>query len=275
MKNAIIAGNAPSLTQIDYNRLPLQFDVFRCNQFYFEDKYYLGKHIKAVFFAPHVFFEQYYTLKELEAKDEYSYDEIFCSKNEVTTNNINFKEIFSISNTPFIVDISDFYEFISYHNFYKNSVITTGVYMCAIAIAMGYRQIFVAGIDFYKKMGGGSKQDYAFNTKTDNLLKLVSSFSSGKHFCLHNKQIDLEALIFLQKKYNVKIYSLCQNSTFSKHFELAPITHNKFIIENKPQNFIKDIMIPPKVAYRNLLKYQFRKILPNGIKSIIKKSIIG
>lgn len=42
-KHAVVAGNAPSLAKINYSRLPLEFDAFRCNQFYFEDKYYLGK----------------------------------------------------------------------------------------------------------------------------------------------------------------------------------------------------------------------------------------
>lgn len=49
IKKAIIAGNAPSLKNIDYTLLPQDYDVFRCNQFYLEDKYYLGKKLKAVF----------------------------------------------------------------------------------------------------------------------------------------------------------------------------------------------------------------------------------
>ncbi|EAI2324729.1 alpha-2,3-sialyltransferase, partial [Campylobacter coli] len=48
-KNVLIAGNGPSLKEIDYRRLPDKYDVFRCNQFYFEEKYYLGKNIKSVF----------------------------------------------------------------------------------------------------------------------------------------------------------------------------------------------------------------------------------
>ncbi|EJB0361689.1 alpha-2,3 sialyltransferase, partial [Campylobacter jejuni] len=55
MKKVIIAGNGPSLKKIDYSRLPNDFDVFRCNQFYFEDKYYLGKKCKAVFYNPSLF----------------------------------------------------------------------------------------------------------------------------------------------------------------------------------------------------------------------------
>ncbi|EMA0254919.1 alpha-2,3 sialyltransferase, partial [Campylobacter jejuni] len=71
MKKVIIAGNGPSLKEIDYSRLPNDFDVFRCNQFYFEDKYYLGKKCKAVFYNTYIFFEQYYTLKHLIQNQEY------------------------------------------------------------------------------------------------------------------------------------------------------------------------------------------------------------
>ncbi|HDR1825404.1 TPA: CMP-Neu5Ac--lipooligosaccharide alpha 2-3 sialyltransferase, partial [Pasteurella multocida] len=38
-KSVIVAGNGKSLAQIDYSLLPEKYDVFRCNQFYFEDSY--------------------------------------------------------------------------------------------------------------------------------------------------------------------------------------------------------------------------------------------
>ena len=68
MKPIIIAGNGPSLAQIDYTRHPKDFDVFRCNQFYFEDKYFLGKNIKGVFFNYFIFKEQFFTLHYLKEK---------------------------------------------------------------------------------------------------------------------------------------------------------------------------------------------------------------
>lgn len=63
MQNVIIAGNGPSLQSINYQRLPKEYNIFRCNQFYFEDKYYLGKNIKAIFFDPYPFLQQYHTAK--------------------------------------------------------------------------------------------------------------------------------------------------------------------------------------------------------------------
>ncbi|MBZ7938178.1 alpha-2,3-sialyltransferase, partial [Campylobacter molothri] len=78
-KNAVICGNGPSLKEIDYKRLPKEYDVFRCNQFYFEDKYYLGKNIKYAFFSPSIFFEQYYTAKKLIENNEYNIENIVCT----------------------------------------------------------------------------------------------------------------------------------------------------------------------------------------------------
>ena len=48
-KSVIIAGNGTSLKSIDYSLLPKDYDIFRCNQFYFEDHYFLGKKIKRYF----------------------------------------------------------------------------------------------------------------------------------------------------------------------------------------------------------------------------------
>ncbi|MBT0881304.1 alpha-2,3-sialyltransferase, partial [Campylobacter sp. 2018MI27] len=69
--NLIVAGNGPSLKNIDLNSMPKEYDVFRCNQFYCEDKYYLGKNIKLVMFNPMVIYSQLKTLNTLISKQEY------------------------------------------------------------------------------------------------------------------------------------------------------------------------------------------------------------
>lgn len=33
----VVAGNGPSVKEIDYSLLPNDYDVFRCNHFYLED----------------------------------------------------------------------------------------------------------------------------------------------------------------------------------------------------------------------------------------------
>lgn len=55
MKKVIIAGNGPSLKEIDYSRLPNDFDVFRCNQFILKINTILVKNAKQYFTIP-IFF---------------------------------------------------------------------------------------------------------------------------------------------------------------------------------------------------------------------------
>ncbi|MFK0391533.1 alpha-2,3-sialyltransferase, partial [Campylobacter jejuni] len=134
MQNIIIAGNGPSLKNINYKRLPREYDVFRCNQFYFEDKYYLGKKIKAVFFNPGVFLQQYHTAKQLILKNEYEIKNIFCSTFNLPFIESNdflhqFYNFFPDAKLGYevIENLKEFYAYIKYNEIYFNKRITSGV----------------------------------------------------------------------------------------------------------------------------------------------------
>ncbi|EAJ4571786.1 alpha-2,3 sialyltransferase, partial [Campylobacter jejuni] len=251
MKKVIIAGNGPSLKEIDYSRLPNDFDVFRCNQFYFEDKYYLGKKCKAVFYTPGFFFEQYYTLKHLIQNREYETELIMCSNyNQAHLENENFVKTFydyfpdAHLGYDFFKQLKEFNAYFKFHEIYFNQRITSGVYMCAVAIALGYKEIYLSGIDFYQN---GSS--YAFDTKQENLLKLAPDFKNDRsHYIGHSKNTDIKALEFLEKTYKIKLYCLCPNSLLANFIELAPNLNSNFIIQEK-NNYTKDILIPSSEAY--------------------------
>lgn len=69
-KAVLIAGNGPSLGQIDYNRLPKEFDIFRCNQFYLEEEYFVGKKLRQLFFIIICFLNNrqlYFIYKRIES----------------------------------------------------------------------------------------------------------------------------------------------------------------------------------------------------------------
>lgn len=255
MKKLIIAGNAPSLKEIDYQRLPDDFEVFRCNQFYFEDKYYLGNKIKAVFYTPVYFFEQYYTLKHLIKNKEYEVDLIFCSNSNLPDDGQKFTKDFyayfpdATLISDYAVKLKEFDIFYKFNAIYLNQVITSGIYMCAVAIALGYKEIYLAGIDFYN-----NGTTYAFDMKQENLLKLIPAFKNDNAgYSKHNKDIDIETLLFLKETYDVRFYCLCPNSPLANVIELAPpqLTNRNFKLQNKKDNYTKDILIPSKEAYEN------------------------
>ncbi|MFY4724217.1 alpha-2,3-sialyltransferase [Campylobacter jejuni] len=270
--NALVCGNGPSLQDIDYKRLPVNYDVFRCNQFYFESKYYTGKKIKYAFFNPFLFFEQYYTAKQLVQKNEYIIDNLICSSFDLPyidgPNLIeNFKLYFSDAflGHEIIKKLKDFFAFIKYNEIYKNQRITSGVYMCAVAVALGYKNIYVCGIDFYQN----TNNLYAFDNNKKNLLSICVGFKNKNcKFINHSMACDLQALDYLIKNYNINIYSL--NS--DKYFKLAPNIGNNFTLNNKPEKYINDILLPAKYAQKKYYKKE-NKLKENVYYKLIKDLI--
>ncbi|EOH2944088.1 alpha-2,3-sialyltransferase, partial [Campylobacter jejuni] len=150
----------------------------------------------------------------------------------------------------------EFNAYFKFHEIYLNQRITSGVYMCAVAIALGYKEIYLSGIDFYQN---GSS--YAFDTKQENLLKLAPDFKNDRsHYIGHSKNTDLKALEFLEKTYKIKLYCLCPNSLLANFIQLAPNLNSNFIIQEK-NNYTKDILIPSSEAYGKFpKKINFKKI---------------
>ncbi|MGX3011207.1 alpha-2,3-sialyltransferase [Helicobacter sp. 23-1044] len=278
-KSAIIAGNAPSLAQIDYSRLPLNFEVFRCNQFYFEKKYYLGKKVRAVCFANQALFEQIYTMLLLNNRGEYSVDSAFLnnfyafglegaefSQNmEIFTSafrqNIFINRIFDGAHSH---KIAEFLEFAVLNQLYNFAHPTSGIWLCAIAVALGFREIYIAGIDFYR-----GEKVYAFDTLARNFCSFDTNMrdyitAREQHNAphtegYHSKAFDLQCLEFLAKHYGAKFYSLCPQSPISQNLPLAPKTNNSFIPQDKPKDFINDVQIPPKEAYLQFFSPHFKE----------------
>lgn len=168
--NAIVAGGGPSLKQIDYSRLPQDFDVFRVNFFYFEDKYYLGNKVKICTTFPENFFQYYYAIHQLKQKNEYQIDAIACAfygiqcvfEKKYHFLQKNFKALFPDALNP--LEIKEIYPFLAFHSFRKLYLDThlierTGIYTIALACALGYKKIYLAGFDTYQP----NANNYAFD----------------------------------------------------------------------------------------------------------------
>ena len=242
---AIIAGNGPSLARIDYTRLPRDFDVYRCNQFYFEEKYYLGKRVQGVLFHPDLFFAQYHTLKTLEARGEYEFGEIYCNRifgrEAPLMAHPLFGMIFpdALETYRLLEPHSEIYVFLKYQDMYFNRCPTSGVVAVLLAALQGYREMHLIGIDFYE---GG---DYAFDAKKENLLKLMPNCKKGAKTKYHSKGLDLKVLEMAREYFDLKLYNLAlEDSPIG--LPRSPVVNSGFILEDKPLDSIKDI-IPPEV----------------------------
>ncbi|PAF49323.1 hypothetical protein BKH43_07000 [Helicobacter sp. 13S00401-1] len=212
MKAVLIAGNGESLKDIDFSRMPDSFDVFRVNQFYFEDKYFTGKKIKAVFFNPAILKEQLLTLKTLELKGEYEIETYYCNLLRSLYKQPLNPEILDIDTTQlkkifpevkcyyeYLEKIEEFNYFVNFSNNCLGVRPTGGMAMIFTALSLGYTEIYVTGIDLYGKSG------YAFNYTSSNLASLYPGFlDTAKDNPNHSKEVDLKALRlasrYLEKK---------------------------------------------------------------------------
>lgn len=252
--SVIIAGNGPSLKEIDYSRIPENAEVYRCNQFYFEDKYYLGKSVNRYFINPSVSLAQYFTKGHLQYSNQYNFEQVILSNlypvgvirkykgySERLATFSDFTE-----GAEYFNEIPAFYDFLKFKNLFFRKQITSGVFMCGHAVAVGHKKLFITGLDFYE----GYKNLYAFdNYQTDNLKTL--DVNMNKVSITHHKNTDVEALQFLVNEYGIEIYCLSPNSVLCEYFPLAPLTNNKeYKILEKPENYINDVMIPDNTIYR-------------------------
>ncbi|MFC3867530.1 alpha-2,3-sialyltransferase [Helicobacter equorum] len=249
-KACVIAGNGPSLANIDYSLLPKDFEVFRANQFFFEDKYFLGKSIKCAFIngifnLP----TSHLTLHTLKQKDEYKIDYLMCIQPGVivgggaTQNTLSFFPDV-MDGCEYIKMLSVFNNSIMFNYIHKDQAITTGVYMVAVAVALGYKELYIVGIDLYRDGG-----KYAFSMKDKPNFFSLGFDKECKPADWHNAQTDIDALKLLEKEYGVKIYILSESCPLKEYFPLAPRVNDldSSFVKPKPTNFINDVVkITPK-----------------------------
>ena len=273
-KPVIIAGNGPSLARIDYSRLPCEFDVYRCNQFYFEDKYYLGKRVTSVFFNPMVFYEQYFTLKNLQERGEYSYERLYSSKMLWGTEELRVNPFFNmvfpdtIELYSIMREYPKVHAFLKYNDLFHGQRATSGVLMLLAAAINGYREMHLIGIDFYE---GG---DYGFEFRKKNLLRLVHDLNNQTKTKQHSKSFDLQAIEVIAEYFDLKLYDLSLDESHPLGLPKSPVVNSGFTLEDKPKDYIKDVMIPKAnnpLAYRgisesDLMRDIYQRVYTNTFK---------
>ncbi|WP_051420563.1 alpha-2,3-sialyltransferase [Helicobacter pametensis] len=254
MKPIIIAGNGPSLAQIDYSRLPKDFDVFRCNQFYFEDRYFLGKKIKGVFFNPLVLKDQYFTLHHLKKRGEYEVEDVYCnimmgkwdrewgngsSKNLESELKYDYPSV--KSTYPYLEKMKEFDALLKFYALYYNLRFTSGIMMLITALAQGYKQIYLTGLDFYEG------ERYAFEIKGDKRInQRIPAFNQeGFKDSVHTKNVDVEALKLALSLEGVEMLALSPDSPLCEIVPLAPKVGGEFEVLSKPEGYICDFVELP------------------------------
>lgn len=220
MKKILVAGNGPSIKDIDYRRLPKNIDILRVNHFYKEDYYYLGKNINyyipggatgLIEYLPLVFaktMEGVYNIFKY-----YLYDSFITDY---------FSYLVTFEDMP-IVDIDkhkSIYNYIKlYRNYYKryNSYFypNCGTLGIIKSIEYGYKEIYIVGIELVD----GNNWEHFY--KSD-----ISKFDINAHEKYHSAKFEKDLIKFMSNLPDIKMYSVSESCGINEILELAPIQNN-------------------------------------------------
>lgn len=214
----IVAGNGPSILSLDYRQLPQNPYVFRCNWFFLEDHYRLGNRVDGYFWSVH----NEGMLRGAEEASRiggYDFGAFFtpvaftdfgdstscCSKLSFTPSYNHWR---IIAGQPELAVAM-----------MMRPLPTQGMQMLVTALELGFREIYLVGIDFYQDPASR----YAYQVPAvvaDKWLK-SKDLSPGYESC-HEITVDLRMLQFAQDAYpDARIFNLgSDNPLLPKSTEL-------------------------------------------------------
>jgi lipopolysaccharide biosynthesis glycosyltransferase len=148
----VIAGNGPSASLPPHRRIPADAVIFRMNWFFLESHYYFGSHVDAWFFAvPHRSLEE--TLAEEVRAKRYTVDRLLSPMHVPSRRDGD-----SWGNAMLDLQIKqyDHWAVISRHPRLARAFMsrpglpTTGFQALGFALGVGFRDVYLSGIDLYE-----------------------------------------------------------------------------------------------------------------------------
>lgn len=237
----IIAGNGPSLKEIDYRRLPKDALVMRINNFYFEDKYYLGKHADFVYLAgkPDVVPHSIHTQLISQLRHEYTTDYYLGRTDNIINMSGGYLPVIDIRKTLITNKIIS--DYMTLRHMPPGILPTSGILAIFTAISFGFKNIYLAGIDLYS-----GTENYSFQVgKTHADIVGIDPGRVGYSHDYHNFNIDHEALMLIKTLKSADVYSLCENAFINGLFPVAPVVQEEeaFQILEKESGYINDFIL--------------------------------
>ncbi|MDK2818192.1 MAG: hypothetical protein KFW21_01945 [Spirochaetota bacterium] len=236
---------------MDYRRLPEHWDVFRCNRFMLEDKYYLGKKVDYLMIGGGKRYDTFLLAKAYETYGFYQLNKVYCTG--LIGNNIISKLY-----TKYYIEVDDsskeeLSEFITKYrkeHFGDRDIwYNSGTGALINAVYCGYNEIYLTGIEFQST----DKWIYAYEDPQNPMNQIEFDF-------YHDLNFDKAIIKFINSLSGINLYSIIENSVLSTMIPLAPLQNNnpyipiKNLVCQKIQNKID------KDAFRNI------KILDDYLK---------
>ncbi|MDR3048574.1 MAG: hypothetical protein LBV16_01845 [Elusimicrobiota bacterium] len=265
VKRTLVVGNGPSYTEIDFRMVPKDADVFRMTAFFFEDKYYVGKNVD-YFLDYYVRLEnQYFNLHCLNETGQYNVNKNNIYITVATECNEHFPTV--IPATPILHKNKAIAEFRKFYEYYYGHYLTTGITAVGLAVCLGFKEIYLAGFDFYSDENKFYPYDTSAKSGLQSAGRIIHSTVNSIYHTVrrqegesiktavlknHPTEMAVKFLELLHREYpSVKFYSVSQASPITKLISFirpAPIIYKKpwYSPQPKPENAIKDWLPLPE-----------------------------
>jgi len=231
--NILVCGNGPSCEFIDFTRVPKDSKVMRTTMFYSEEKYNAGKRVDYYVDYAKRLVDQYFNIRTINEKGEYEIDMENTWWTVLLESNPHFPTIRSctefIQKTPLIAEFRCFYEY------YYGQYLPTGMQALALAVVMGFENIFVAGFDLYSdpnnlhafpELKDVHERMNSYNrTSIYDTTTIISDSTEHIHEQImktHPTSMQIKFINLLSALFpSTKILSVCNSSPINEHILLA------------------------------------------------------
>lgn len=212
-KVLLVIGNGPSLKHTNFSILPDDYLIFRTNMFFLEDKKYFGNKIDGYFWS--VYREELQDNLEEKIKDRgYRIKNFFYPMDIKNHHNKNRKKI-NFRHYDLFQPNYDHWEILSLSPeiarlMMSRPLPTTGLQMIACAMILGFKKIYITGIDFYQS----TDTRYAFEVP-NNIKQTIDKvhFTPGYEKGAHSFEYDLYFFNYIKELYpDVELISASENS---------------------------------------------------------------
>lgn len=237
LKRILVCGNGPSVSNIDYTRVDKGTKVMRMTNFFLEDTYYAGKRVDYYIEYVKRLEHQYFNIRMLDMKGEYDCDMENVWMTVMFEPNPHFPTIKMA--TPIIQKNAMIAEFRSFYEFYYGQYLTTGLQGIALAVCLGFDEVYLAGFDFFSDpnnlhpFNAGSRMTEVLNTgnaKQTGAYETTGSAGNSAVYSLthHPIELQIDFLRLLCKLYpSTKIMSVTSSSPINKVVDMAPQLYDK------------------------------------------------
>ena len=237
MNNILIVGNGHSYAEIDYRRLPSEYKIMRFNDFYKEDKYYIGKRVDYCLCYSKQLEQIYYRWRTLNNMKVDGYEIDIINGIYATVLFEQNKHFPSVKMATHLIQQNiAIAEFRSFYEYYHEQYLPTGIQGIALAEVLGFDNIYIAGFDFGLNTISLHKWDDS-ESSSDELMRFHNR---------HPLEMQIEFINLLKTQYkNTKLLSVCEKSPINKYINKGPIIYENinYVIQPKINHLI-EISIP-------------------------------